>query len=587
MLLNQRPAPGGKTDFNPFCLSRRLAAEVAAWTALVALSIAAVPLFVCMPLWADVTLYDLAARNLLAGGVHYRDIFDTNLPGMVWLQVAVRSLFGWRSESMRLCDLAVVSAIVALLLIWLRRLGVTRPARVWTAVVLLGFYLGTSEWCHCQRDTWMLFPALGALLLRRRQVVCLEGSKTDLNPFYSLAPATFLRALAEGLLWGAAFWIKPHVAIPALACWLVTCVYLKHCCRLGAGLLAADGAGLVAGGLVAGALGMAWIWRSGTWPYFWDTLLHWNPEYLARFARLRWHMRTFYLLMRLLPWGLIFLPAVAVALPALVRLLQWRASEPSDPSAVAAEPARAASRDLALLSCFYLAWVFQAAYLQAPHDYTLVSPVLVGIALLSARGWPVDRSPLGYLLLAGFLSVAAARYPLFEPSRLAAWPRCLTEGSSAELRDMLKVTAEVPSWQDLERVRDFLRSQGVGDGELTCYDNASHPLYLDLGIRPSTRYIHFQTILGYFPSRREQIRRELAAGPQRFVVDDDRLTRLGDQASALAPAEGQPSRPARRSGRFPWTQPVVFRAGHLVVLRAGRPIGELCCEAEDWFKILE
>ena len=30
------------------------------------------------------------------------------------------------------------------------------------------------------------------------------------------------RSLAEGLLWGLAVWIKPHVLVPALAVWLVS-----------------------------------------------------------------------------------------------------------------------------------------------------------------------------------------------------------------------------------------------------------------------------------------------------------------------------------------------------------------------------
>lgn len=39
-------------------------------------------------------MYDVAARNILRGGVHYRDVFDTNLPGIVWLMAAIRSAKG-------------------------------------------------------------------------------------------------------------------------------------------------------------------------------------------------------------------------------------------------------------------------------------------------------------------------------------------------------------------------------------------------------------------------------------------------------------------------------------------------------------
>src|SRR5260370_19308442 len=97
-LLNQLSArqvsPGPRTMFDRWCL--RLA-----WAGLVLVLLAGVPLFVCMPLYADVTTFDLGARNLLRGGVHYRDAYDNGLPGMVWLHAAVRALLGWRSEAIR------------------------------------------------------------------------------------------------------------------------------------------------------------------------------------------------------------------------------------------------------------------------------------------------------------------------------------------------------------------------------------------------------------------------------------------------------------------------------------------------------
>ena len=57
-----------------------------------------VPLFLRMPPWCDLTLYDVAAQNLLRGGVHYRDVFDTNLPGFVWILTAIRATFGWNAR---------------------------------------------------------------------------------------------------------------------------------------------------------------------------------------------------------------------------------------------------------------------------------------------------------------------------------------------------------------------------------------------------------------------------------------------------------------------------------------------------------
>src|SRR4051812_16662984 len=63
--------------------------------------LAGLPLFLRMPLWCDVTLYDMAARAILSGGVHYRDVFDTNLPGYPLLLAGIRWLFGNSMEVVR------------------------------------------------------------------------------------------------------------------------------------------------------------------------------------------------------------------------------------------------------------------------------------------------------------------------------------------------------------------------------------------------------------------------------------------------------------------------------------------------------
>ncbi|HJZ60105.1 MAG TPA: hypothetical protein VKE74_34505 [Gemmataceae bacterium] len=71
------------------------------------------PMVLRMPPWADITLYDNAARCVLHGGAHYRDVFDTNPPGFVWALTAVRAVLGpatrpsgwsiWRSCSGSSC----------------------------------------------------------------------------------------------------------------------------------------------------------------------------------------------------------------------------------------------------------------------------------------------------------------------------------------------------------------------------------------------------------------------------------------------------------------------------------------------------
>src|SRR3954451_19639920 len=69
---------------------------LAAWGLLVALVAVNLPAFLCLGLDCDILMYDVCARRVLAGDVHYRDLLENNFPGIVWLHMAFRSLFGWR-----------------------------------------------------------------------------------------------------------------------------------------------------------------------------------------------------------------------------------------------------------------------------------------------------------------------------------------------------------------------------------------------------------------------------------------------------------------------------------------------------------
>lgn len=493
------------------------------WLALVLLLVVGTPLFLCMPLWADATLYDLAARNVRDGGVPYRDIFDTNLPGMVWLHLLVRHLLGERSEALRLADLFVYSGIVLLLLSWLRRGGQRLTACAWAAVALIAFYFSLSELCHCQRDTWMLLPALAALELRQRRLDAEEPGRAS--------------AFAEGALWAVAFWIKPFVAVPAVVCFLATP-------RRWPGAASAERVPLVAGGAIVLLVGLGWLGHVGAVPYLADVFLHWNPEYAGQSANLE--QRTRFLCKAFLPWSLVHLVTVPLSVVLVVR----------------GRHGGTGGRGWALPAAFYLGWLLQAAYLQKGYDYILASAAPPALALVAGRAWWPGPLRLGTALLLAFAVWAAARHPLVVPERLALWERCCHEGSSAELRDRLKrvATRNAPDWADLERVADFLRQRRARDAEVTCYNNSTHPLYLILDLRPSTRFLHYDTILMCFPSRREEVRQALKESGQRYVVSD---------RQAL-PGDEEPGR-----DEFPWSLPVLFRAGRYAVHEARAEVGPL------------
>ena len=145
--------------------------------ALVILLAVNLPAFLRTALDCDPILFDLFLRDMGRGRVLYRDMLENNTPAMIALHAAVRWAFGWSSEALRAVDVVVVGAGVWLLAGWFHRDRLDR--RLFTACVLGSLYLSTTEWCHCQRDVWVLLPVMGAMLLRRAAVV---GGRRDLTP---------------------------------------------------------------------------------------------------------------------------------------------------------------------------------------------------------------------------------------------------------------------------------------------------------------------------------------------------------------------------------------------------------------------
>jgi hypothetical protein len=541
--------------------------------ALALLLLVAAPLHVGMPVWSDVIHYDVCARNVLHGGIHYHDVSDLNLPGMVWVHMGLRTLFGWRSEPLRVVDLLVVAGVVGLLVRWVGLLGLGRAARVWTAVLLFFFYFSTTEWAHCQRDTWMLLPALVALELRRRQAGRLLGGTVS-------AAGVALAGVLEGLVWGAAFWIKPFVAAPGFGCWLVATWWVLRSGTPRRGpLLLTDTASLLLGGVLAGVLGVAWLVQSGSWPYFVDTFLNGNRDYYSLAQNTGILGRTVEVVAKncLTPWSLVYLMALPAALLVLGRAL-LRKGEESDGTAPAGLLPQA------LLAVFFVGWFAQAAYVQMRHEYVLVPPLLLALALTAAQSWPRRMASLRLVALVGVVLVALPRHPLTRPDRLAVWGRCCTEGGSPEVKNRLTLTdfCYTPDWVHLERVGDYLRRQGVGDRELVCFNASSTPLYPDLGVAPPTRGLHFDWIM-QFPHHVELARRQLNDSPTRFVVSDLYCLKYPHgtlTAEEEAPSPGQPlplpdNFPGAWKTVYPWSEPVVFRSGRYQVHRVTGPVKEL------------
>jgi hypothetical protein len=561
-----------------------------------------VPLFLCMPPWNDVTLHDMAARSMLRGGVHYRDVFDTNLPGIDWAMAAIRAACGWRYEVLRAWDLLVVGGAATILGVWARRAGASGAAVAWYAAAVALFYPFTSEFNHCQRDVWMLLPAVVAGWMRLAQLRRAADGESHLGR----------RAFVEGIVWGLAVWVKPHALVPAGAIWVVSALLMR---RVGIGRYAGkDLLGLLGGGLLAGAGGVAWLVATGAWPYFWDIFTRWNPEYMAGGV---WHEipdKARYAFVVFRPWSLLHLFALPVAVLNVREGLTG--SRPAGWWYAPATSTHAAGAR-ALLAALYLGWVAQAVVLQKGFDYVHVPPTLLALAVLAGQGWAVGFAYLAWFAAAaGVLAAAGAipggpavisavnrttRYvklephPLTDPAVMRLWPRCWREGSSPELRDRLGQYTDVhcgTNWEDLDAVARFLRTvtPPLRDRELTCWHDGTHPLYLMLDLEPSTRYMHYGTV---FPLRGKlaELQHAVAASPQRYVVSDLRRMTY-DRAEAYAPGAAGPNSlpawlPRSQRGRFPWDQPVVFRSGRYVVHKITHTPAADGIDIPDWFHLDE
>ena len=449
----------------------------------------------------------------MQGGVLYRDIVEPNLPGIVWVHIALRSVIGWSSEAMRLADLLIVGLTLFLMSRLLKLTIGVRPHSwgLFTFVSLL-FYLTRNEWCHCQRDTWMMLPTACALWLRFER------------PNF---PKKFVGgAVVEGVFWGIAFWIKPHVAIPAVAMLLID---LRRHKTWKAGFR--DIGLVILGGVLAAIPGIVWLIVTGSWPYFWDMMLNWNPEYLATGRTRQSVARVSMMMQRFYPWWMLHLLAVPLAAKMAIR---FNGTTVDDHTV----------RLRSILSVVYLAWLLQTFLLQHAMDYIHVPEVILAILVIAAYPWTLDLQ-LRQVAVCCLLGLALIAAPQVHQGRLAVWWRCFSEGSSPEIRSVL-ATGNYPNWIHLARVQTFLENEGVRDGDITCLNVHSIHLNQQLRVLPSTRYWSVNCLLTMYPTRYDHIMAAVSNARQRFVVVEETETQHKDQ---ILPVD------------FPGDRPVVFESG--------------------------
>jgi hypothetical protein len=570
------------------------------------------PLFLRSPPWCDITLYQMAARNLVNGGVHYRDIFDTNLPGFVWVMTALYSVFGPNVVAVRVLDLLIVLGVVLLIDRLAKWGGATAAARWWAFAGAALFYPFTVEMAHAQRDTWMALPALVAVALRVRRGVGPPPGSAALAG----SPNPFRAALAEGILWGAGVWVKPHVALIAPAVWLLTAWRLAAAHPRPWRAAALDLAGNVAGGLAVGLAGVAWLVGSGAWDTFYEVFTEWNPRYM-KIARQEFDLRAEQELFWFPVWSLGLAVTVPLAVLSVADAAFWSGrradGEPARPGPVgrwlpgllwdkrAGADARFARGALAGL---YLAWAAQAFFVQRNFQYVHVPETLLMLGVWASHRWAWAPVAVLWLGVASGLWVAAdyspdltarlnrlppeererflPRHPIALGSRLKLWPECwrpnMTDAERFALWDGLRLHPPHEAaigWGELGEVADYLRARGARDGEVVGWFDSPHAVYLLHHIDPGLRYMHVYTAVSICVedegggAGRDRVLAELRAARPRpkYVVSDLGWLAFPADAARREALLGPPRSPDNllpaamaTPAEFPFNQPTLFRS---------------------------
>ncbi|MCA8997061.1 MAG: hypothetical protein KDA80_08745, partial [Planctomycetaceae bacterium] len=470
----------------------------------------------------------------------------------------VRQLAGWSSVALRAFDLLLLSSITFLLARLIRINGESwnSPRSAGLFLSLFGLYFSQSEWVHCQRDIWMLCPALLAVSLRIRH---LTRVREALRPRFS---SSFI----EGALWAMAFWLKPHIAIPALAVFIVSWIVSRS-----RRFAVIDSLGILTGGAAIGALGSAWLINTEAWEPFWEMQLQWNPEYLqAGRQRLTWD-RFASVWGNLAPWSWLHL----VALPACVLFVFKAVKRRKDVAVV-----DGVSIPTLLMAALYLGWVTQVLLLQHPFAYVHLPPVILATAI--TLGIRVPESTAAWLAPAwtAFAALALLASPVASLSRLHHWGDCLTKGAVPEVQQEIQLQ-RCPDWAELRPVMEFLKQQQLEDGELTVYPGTAIVLYPQLNLRPPHRYVYLDAYARLFPNRVSLIEHTVASCGHRYIVSS--LRDAGMSMEGITDEINTESMlpncfPVERLNEFPYTQPVVFRSGQYCVHRVMGPLGPMCTE---------
>jgi hypothetical protein len=522
---------------------------------ILALMILAAPLFLGMPLTNDAVFFDLQTRLFSQGNVPYRDILEPNWPGVFWVHQLVRGCCGRSSEALRAFDLICLVYCCGMSRQLAIRSGASHRGANWLVLAFTAFYLGCTEWCHCQRDFWLLAPILTATWLRLFRV----GR--------AMSPVAYiLLAISEGATWGAAVWLKPYSGLVALTAGITSWPLIPR------GRKTLDVVATILGGTAGLFSGYLWLRQTGALSSWLETMRIWNPRYLSA-GRENWTWPRFRnMALRMQPWyglHLLAIPIAARIFATFVRTLRRPPGHASSDSSF--DQATLRQGTTAMLASVYVATMVHVFVFQHLFDYVHAPGVLLALVVVGTWLAQPERSSNWKFAVLLFGGLAALYSPLIKPERLQLWGDCVQQPSSAKLQDRLALLAN-PQRIHIERVAQFLHEQHAGPREVLAYNSDLVSLYELQNGRPPTRFVYVHELLTYFPNQRKEILADVQNSNPRFVVTD--LVGCGmSYRDAMEIGPDGPNAPppryqARKRQTFPWTYPVVFRSGAYLVHEA-------------------
>jgi hypothetical protein len=232
----------------------------------------------------------------------------------------------------------------------------------------------------------------------------------------------------------------------------------------------------------------------------------------------------------------------------------------------------------ALLAAAYVGWLVQSFAFQHLFDYVHAPGVLLAILLVSI--FTVTSAPSSLLRVGwvAFAAVALCWSPWIQPSRLSLWSVCVRGPITPAVRDKLSHFRN-PNRQDLARVMEYLKSQGVSGQDVCFYNSDFVGVYRQMGLTPPTRYTYFYETVRFLPKHQDQVLRDLAESPHKFVVTDVQTTGIAvariDRVGPNGPLADAKAQPKTWTRGYPWAYPAVFRAGTYLVHRVDGPIEAL------------